>query len=163
MASQNTLAVFNPGANEPPSSAYAQFNTRNNHPTLDFDATTPEISYFSGVVPSQYAGGGITVDVHWMATSATSGDVVWGVAYEEMDANHNDLDADAFGTETTGAGTANGTSGKVTKTSLNISHVNCGSPAVGDAFRIKVRRVADSGSDTMVSDAQLLEVGVKEQ
>ena len=162
MASGSTLAVFNPGANEPPSSSYATFDTRNAHPVLDFDAAAVEIAYFSGVMPSQYAGGGITVDVNWMATSATSGDVVWGVSYEELDPNHNDLDSDNFGTETTGAGTANATSGKTTKTSLAISHANCGSPAAGDAFRIKLRRVATDGGDTMAGDAELVELGVRE-
>lgn len=163
MASGNTLIEFFPAGGEPPASNYATIDTRNSHIVLDFDSGTAESVCFTGVMPSHYAGGGITVDLTWMATSATSGDVVWGASYEENDPNNVDLDADSFGTETTGTGTANGTSGKTTKTSLNISHANCGSPAAGDAFRLKIRRVAADGSDTMTGDAELLAVHVKEQ
>lgn len=163
MASGNSLIQFSPLAGEPPASNYPQFDTRNNHPVLAFDAATAESVYFTGVMPSQYAGGGITVEINWMGATATSGDVVWGASYEENDPNNNDLDSDTFGTETTGTGTANGTSGKTTKTSLNISHANCGSPVAGDAFRLKIRRSAADGSDTMSGDAQLHSVHVKEQ
>lgn len=163
MATGNSLAEFLGGYGEPPSSNYATFDVRNGRPVADYDAGTIETLHFTGVVPSQYAGGGVTVELTWMATSATSGDVVWGVSWEELDANNNDLDSDTFGAETTGAGTANGTSGKTTKTSLNISHANMGSPAAGDAFRLKVRRVATDGGDTATGDAELLTVHVKEQ
>lgn len=162
MASGNSLLQFFPGGHEPPASNYSTISYRNAHPELDFDAATAESAYFTGVVPSHYAGGGFTFDLHWVAATATSGDVVWSVAWEEMDANNNDLDADAFGTASTATGTANGTSGKVTKTTVTVSHANAGSPAAGDAFRVRVRRDAADGADTMSGDASLLCVHVRE-
>ena len=154
MASGNTLFVTLPGDNEPPASGYATLDTRNAIQVLDFDADAIESGIFRGVLPSQYAGGGLTLDLFWMATSATSGDVVWGAAWEKDVANGNDLDADNFGTESTATGTANGTSGKLTKTTLTISSANMGTAAAGDPFRLKVRRVATDGGDTMTGDAE---------
>lgn len=162
MASGNTLFQFTAGDNEPPASGYATFDTRNGIRVLDFDAASIEAAIFRGVLPSHYAGGGLTLDLYWMATTATSGDVKWGVAYEENDPGNNDLDADAFGTESTAIGTTNGTSGKVTKTTITITHANMGSPAAGDPFRLKVRRVASDAADTMTGDAELLAAHAKE-
>ena len=162
MASGNTLCVFLPQDNEPPASAYAQLDTRNSMLLLAFDASTQEGAVFRGVMPSHYAGGGLTLDLFWMAASATSGDVKWDAAYEENDTNNNDLDSDAFGTASTATTTTNGTSGKVTKSTITISHANCGSPAAGDPFRLRVRRIAADGGDTMTGDAQLLSIHAKE-
>jgi hypothetical protein len=162
MASGNTLCQFNASGNKPPASSYATPDTRNSVLVLDFDAASIEAAVFQGELPSNYAGGGATIDLYWMATSATSGDVKWGAAYEENDAGNNDLDADAFGTESTATGTANGTSGKVTKTTLTITHANLGSPAAGDPFRLKIRRIANDAADTMTGDAELLAVHIKE-
>lgn len=162
MASGNTLAVFVPQHGVPPASNYATQDLRNVHPCLDFDAAAEETISFNGVLPSAYAGGGLTIDLFWGSTSATSGDVVWGAAYEEMDAGNNDLDADAFGAESTGTGTANGTSGKLTKTTITITHANMGSPAAGDPFRLKIARKAADAADTMAGDAELFAVHCKE-
>lgn len=162
MASGNTLFTLLPQDNEPPSSNYATLDTRNSILVLDFDASTQEGANFRGVLPSHYAAGGLTLDLFWMATSATSGDVKWDAAYEEQDAGNNDLDSDAFGTAGTQTTTTNGTSGKVTKSTITISHANMGSPAAGDPFRLRVRRVAADAADTMSGDAELLAAHGKE-
>ena len=162
MASGNTLFELMPQANEPPSSAYATLDTRNGICVLDFDAASIESAVFRGVLPSHYAGGGLTLDLFWLGATATSGDVKWGAAWEEQDAGNNDLDADAFGTESTQTTTTNGTSGKVTKSTITITHANMGSPAAGDPFRLKIRRIANDAADTMTGDAQLLAAHGKE-
>lgn len=71
MASGDTLAVFIPQANEPPSSNYATFDTRNGILVLDFDGTTSESAVFRGILPGNYAGGGLTLVIYWMAGSKT--------------------------------------------------------------------------------------------
>lgn len=153
---------FTPAANEPPASGYATPNARNAHPVLEFDSAVAESAVFTGVIRN-YSGGGITVAIHWMGATATSGDVVWGVSFERMTAGGDDHDSDSFGSEQTATGTANATSGKITVTSIaNTDGSQIDSLADGDAYRIKVRRVAADGADTMTGDAQLLAVSVRE-
>lgn len=163
MASGDTLATFTAAANEPPASGYATLDTRNSHLVLDFDAASDEAAVFRGVLPSNYAGGGATVDVYWMATSATTGDVVWTAAWEENDPNNVDLDADSFGTASTVTTTTDGTSGQVVESTLTITHANMGSPAAGDPFRLKITRNADDAADTMTGDAELIAIHCREQ
>ena len=72
------------------------------------------------------------------------------------------LDADAFGTASNVTTTTNGTSGKVTKSTITITHANMGSPAAGDPFRLRLKRLAADGGDTMTGDAEFLAAHGKE-
>lgn len=163
MASGDTLAVFTPYANEPPSSAFATLDVKNLHPVLEFDAATDEEAVFTGVLPRNYGGGGITATLIWAADTATSGDVIWETAFERMDTG-TALNADSFATAVAAsAATAPGTLHQPKYTT--IAHTNgaqIDSLAVGEAFRLKVRRDANHASDTMAGDAQLLAVELKE-
>lgn len=162
MASGNTICVFLPLQNEPPPSNYAQLNFRNAHPVLDFDDTTQEAAVFSGILPRHYAGGGITVYLHWVASSAITGTVGWDVAFERIGAAQQDIDADGFATaQTVTAATVDGTSGNVTITNVAVTNgANMDSIAVGEAFRLRIRR--DVANDNAVGDAELVGVELKE-
>lgn len=162
MATGQTLCVFRAGDNEPPASNYATVDTRNGHLVLDFDDTTQEAALFTGVLPRNYASGGITVYLHWAATSATTGTVGWDVAFERIGAGSQDLDADGFATaQTVTAAAVDGTSGNVKITNVAVTDgANIDSIAVGEAFRLRVRR--DVANDTAVGDAELLAVELKE-
>ncbi len=152
-----TYARFTPLDNCPPATNYATLDTRNAIPVLDFDAGTDESAVFVSVVPEAASlGSGLKVRIHWMATSATSGDVVWGAQIERM---NTDEDSDGFDTVATATGTANGTSGIITMTEITITTID--SVAAGEAYRLKVYRDADSGSDTMTGDAELVIVEVR--
>lgn len=163
MASGNTICILTPAANEPPSSNYATLDTRNGHLVLDFDAATDESAIFTTVLPRHYAGGGITVYIHWAATSATSGDVIWGVQFERIGEGQQDIDSDGFASAQTVTATAPGTSGNVDIASVAFTDgAQIDSIAVGEAFRLKVYRDADAGGDTMSGDAELVAVCLKE-
>jgi hypothetical protein len=163
MASADTLAVFTPQSNEPPSANYATFDTRNGIGVLDFDAATEESAIVRGILPRNYAGGGLTVTSYWMATSATSGDIKVGTSIERDNVAGTDLDADSFATEQTGTGTADATSGKVfSVVTTHTSGANMDSLAAGEPFRLKIARKAADGADTMTGDAELLVVEIKE-
>ena len=160
MASGNTLLVFSSEDGAPPSSSFAAWTRRNNHIVAAFDAGTDESLDFRGVLPQHYAGGGLTIYVHWIAASATSGNCVWNAAMERLS---TDMDSDSFATAQAATGAANGTSGIITTTSITMSSgANMDSLAAGDAFRLRITRDADNGSDTMTGDAQLVCVEVRE-
>ncbi|MGD9633960.1 MAG: hypothetical protein AB7G28_20135 [Pirellulales bacterium] len=161
MAANETLAIWEAVGGVPPASAAATLDTRNGHTVLDFDADANESAHFCSVLPKNYAGGNLTAKLHWMATSATSGNVRWRAAFERLEAAGPDLDADGFQTAVEANGAANATSGKVTVTSLTLTALDGG--VAGDAFRIAVTRVATDGTnDTMTGDAELLRVELVE-
>ena len=164
MASGNTLCVFTPQAGLPPASNYATLDLRNvAHLVLDFDASTEEAAYFEGVLPRHYAGGGITLRLCWMATSATSGNVVWGACFERHDDEATDLDADSFASEQTATSAAPATSGAVQYVDIAFTDgAQLDSLATGEHFRIKIARKAADGSDTISGDAELLSVELRE-
>lgn len=166
MASGNTLAIFGPNDNEPTTANFATLDLRNLHPALDFDASTDEEAVFTSVLPTHYAAGGLTVELWWGASSATSGSTRWQADIERMNDGGSDLDADSFtGSFQSVGGTANGTSGILTKSSITFtSGAQMDSLAAGEPFRLKIRRDADgtSGTDDMTGDAELYAVHVKE-
>ncbi len=163
MASGDTLLIANALAGIAPATNYATFDFRNNHPVLDFDAATEETISFEAVLPAHYAGGGLTLVIYWMATSATSGDVKWGGAIERHQASTDDLDSDSFATEQVATTTAPGTSGQVVTTSITFSSgANMDSLAASESFRLKVARKAADVADTLVGDSEILKILLKE-
>jgi hypothetical protein len=163
MASGNTLAVFTPLHNEPPTSAFATPDTRNGHPVLDFDASADASAVFSSTLPRHYAGGGLRITLIWAASSATSGDVKWNVGIERGEEAGTDMDADSFAAEQTATGTAPGGSGQYRYTEVAFTAgAEMDSLAVGEAFRLKVTRDADAAADTMTGDAELRAVEIRE-
>ena len=161
MASGDTLATLHPFQNEPPSSNYAVSDIRNGHPILAFDDTTSWAAIFTGILPRNYAGGGITVYVHASAV-ATSGTMGWLVAIERIDDSSLDIDADSFaGNQTITAVTVPGTSGQTLVLNVAItSGANMDSLAAGEQFRLKVAR--DVANDTAVGNVQLTMVEIVE-
>lgn len=152
-----TLFVFTPTTSQPPASNFATPDTRNSIALLDFDDTTSESAFWVGVVPEGTSlGSGINVIVHWLASTATSGGVAWGVSFEKMT---SDLDTDSFDTEVIGSSTTNGTSGIETRTSITITTID--GIASGDMFRFKLSRKTANGADTMVGDAEVVAVEVR--
>lgn len=166
MASGDTLVTLFPAANEPPSANFATPDTRNGHPTLDFDGSTDEEAVFTGILPRNYGGGGLTINTYWSFTSATSGSLRVQTDIERMDVSSLDIDADSFsGTFQSAGGTAPGTSGQLIQVATtHSSGANMDSLAAGEMFRLKVRRDADgtSGTDDITTDAELLGIEIKE-
>lgn len=162
MASGDTLLVFTPLHNEPPTSNPATLDLRNNHPVLDFDATTNESAVFSAVMPRSYAGGGLTVSIHYAMSSAISGDIDWDVAFERIGDDELDIDSDSFAAvNSVDSTTVLGTSGKVDIVNIAFTDgADMDSVAVGEAFRLKVTR--DAANDSAAGDAELVAVEVKE-
>jgi hypothetical protein len=164
MASGDTLCIWSAQHGVPPASNMATLDTRNNHPVLDFDATTAETIYFEDLLSTSYSNGGVTVDVYWMASTATTGAVVWSGAWERMQEGGADMDADGFASEQNAAAvTTNGTSGIINKSTMTFTNgAQMDSTVAGNPFRFQLQREPADGSDTMAGDAELVRVHVKE-
>ena len=168
MASGDTLVVFTPLHNEPPSSNFATLDLRNNIPVLDFDDTTDEEAVFSGVMPRHYGGGGVTVTLGWMATdtTVTPHNAVWQAAFKSVSDDADDLDSKAFAAlNTSGAVAEASASGEVAYDTITFTDgADMDSVAAGEFFQLKVRRDADdtSGTDSLTDDAELVFIEIKE-
>lgn len=161
MASGDTLLVFTPLSTELPVSNYAQIGNRNNHPTVDFDSTTQETIFFTGILPRHYGNGGVTVTIAWV-TNAVSGNIQFLGSFEIMSDATTDTDADSFAaTQSTGTLTVPGTSGVVaTQTMAFTNGAQMDSVVAGSTFRFRLQR--DPATDTAANDAQLYSVEIKE-
>lgn len=170
MASGDTLFVFGPDDNIPPTSNFAtkdMFAAATGwRDVLDFDGTGDNETAIFGkghVWPSNYAGGGIDVIIHYSLDGTDAQDVQFEVSVESVGDNHDqDAGGRDFGaptdiTDTPATNTANYSN--ITAAG-QISHVNCDSPAVGDRIRLKVTRDYDHAANT--DDVQLHAVHVKE-
>lgn len=158
-AVSKTCAVFSPGDNQPPATNFATLDTRNSILVLDFDdGATNEAAVFVGVIPDGAdLTSGLKVRIHWMATSATSGNCRWGVQFEK---SGTDLDSDSFDAATEAHTAANGTSGIETITEITATAID--NLAAGDRFRLKVYRdSSDTTHDTMIGDAELIAIEVR--
>lgn len=154
-----TLQVFTALDNQPPASGFATLDTRNSIAVLDFDDTTEESGVFVGCVPDNFVdfGLGISVRIHWMATTATSGNCRWGVQFENM---NTDADTDSFSVAVSGHSATNATNGIPTTTTITSTSID--SLSVGSFFRLKVYRAAgDATNDTMTGDAELIAVELR--
>jgi hypothetical protein len=162
MASGDTLVIFTALHNEPPASNMATLDLRNQHPVLDFDASTNESAAFAGVMPRHYDGGGVTVYLHYAMSSATSGDVDWDVAWERVGDQQQDIDSDGFAAvNSVDNTTVPGTSGNVDIVSVTFTDgADMDSVAVGEGFRLQVTR--DAASDTAAGDAEIRFIEIKE-
>lgn len=160
MASGNTLGNWTAGANEPPVASFATPDLRNGRLCLDFDGAADEEAIFSGIIPSHYSGGGLTVKLHIRFTTAVAGTANVEVSVENEAAL--DGDSDSFDTMTDGSVTPNGTSG--VETVVTIALANSDSLAAGNAFRLRVHRDADgtNGTDDITTDMELYEVELLE-
>ena len=162
MATGDSLVTFTPLENDAPSSIFATLDVRNSHPILDFDATVDEEAVFAGILPRNYSGLGIDATIVWMASTATSGDVEWEAQLERHEGSVTDLDADSFAAVQTVTGTAPAVNGSPQYTAVVFTNAQIDGLLAGESFRLKIRRNATDVADTMIGDAELLRVELRE-
>lgn len=163
MASGDTLVVFTPLHNEPPSASAATLDTRNQHPVLDFDASTNEQGVFGGLMPQHYSGTtGVTVFIHYSMSTATSACTDWDVSFELIGSEDQDLDSDGFAAVNAITDhPVSGSSGFVVSASVAFTDgADMDSVAAGDPFRLKV--VRKGTTDGATGDAELTKVEIRD-
>jgi len=144
-----------------PSSNPAVAISRNGHPIISFDDTVAENVLFNKALPANYNDGDINVDIDWVAESATTGGVTWGVEFERNAPGGDDIDADSFDTQQTGTDTTSGTSGIITRTTITLTQAEADDIEALDSYRLRLQRVVGDSGDDMTGDAQVLRVGVR--
>jgi len=154
-----TIAVFTALEGIPPATNYAIFDTRNSIPVQDFsDSGTNKDLYFVGVIPeAAVLTSGISVIIHWTATSATSGNGRWGAQWE---ATGTDLDSDSFDTATEVTTATSGTSGIEVTTTITCTSID--SITAGQRYRLKVYRDSSDAADTITgTDLELVSIELR--
>lgn len=127
---------------------------------LAYDAAAVEAAFFY-IHATLYGSGNVTVNLHWYADTATSGDVVWGVQLAAITPNSDtqDVETKALATANTATDTHLGTVGQRLH-DVDVTVSNLDSLAANDSLWLRVYRDATNGSDTMTGDAILTSVVV---
>lgn len=129
---------------------------RNGRTFMWFDDTTTEQVIREAVMSSDYLSG-LSVNIDWVSETETSGNATFGVSFERLASNGNNVDSDNFAAEKTGTGASNASNGKITRTTIVFTASEAADIVAGESFRIKLRRGGLTG-DTMSNDAQVLSV-----
>jgi hypothetical protein len=151
-----TYSVFTALDNHPPGTNYATFDTRASIGVLDFDGLTNEAAVFVGIIPEAASYASMQARVRWMSASATTGNVIWGIKWENM---NTDLDSESYGGVSETISTTGLTSGLPNNTTISCTDLD--GVTAGDLYRIYLYRGATATTDTMVGDAQLIAVEIR--
>jgi len=164
VASGDTLYIWGPDSNEPPSSDYATLDLRNGRLCLDFDASSTESAIFSGVLPQHYGDSGATVYLHtaWSSDTSASHNTRWNVSIERV-GEVLDVDGDSFGGVQAVSQAVEQTSGNIDIVSLAFADgTEMDGLAVGEGFRLKVLRAVAHTDDDATGDAEIYWVDMQE-
>jgi hypothetical protein len=157
MASGQTLAHAGAWAGIPPATNYASQDTRNGLRVCDFDPSTDEDLIFECFMPRYYNGGGVTLTLWCMMTSAVADEVIMMAAFERGNAGNHDMDADDFASaQSSAATTVHATSGQLFTVTITFTDgAQMDSVVAGDPFRLKITRDANAGGDDATGDLEL--------
>ena len=148
-----------------PVDCFATIDTRNNKPVLDFDAASNEVAMFQGFMPRHYGGGGLTITVGWMASTATTGDTSWKIFLMSVTDDADDLDTKNFAApnENTAVDVPSA-SGEVDYFTITFTDgADMDSIAVGELFYLLLMRDAQDGTnDDMAGDAEVVFLEIQE-
>jgi len=161
MASGETLARFVPQCNEAPITNFATPDRRNAHPTLDFALN--EIGIVSSILPRNYSGLGFIIYLHYAMTTANADDIKLETYIERIGDQQQNLDADGFAAaQNTGDIVVPNTAGLVDIiTTQHTNGAQMDSLAVGEGFRLKIKRIVVVGVDAN-GDLELRFIEIKE-
>ena len=134
-------------------------------PAFAFDDTDEEAMVSAEMVmPSQYAGGTLNIDIVYAMASDNTNDIALDAFVEAKTPGTDTLDmetADSWDAANSGTASVTGsTAGDPLK--LSITLANKDSVAVGDLVRFGIRRDTDSGDDDASGDLYIYSVEIWE-
>lgn len=170
MASGDTLTAFNATTGIPTAASGATIGRRTGGSTpaeqfyvLEFDAASDEHADFRDVMPQHYGGGGLTCRIYWGAATATTGNVVWNMAFRSIEDDAEDIDTSHTYTANTVTDAAPTAAGEYTAAVITFTDgADMDNVGAGDLYILRLTRDADNASDTMAGDAQVVAVEIRE-
>jgi hypothetical protein len=152
--SSQFIGVFTPMTSQPPTSNFGTLDTRNAVALLDHDATTSEGNFWIWIVPDGVlTTGGLSVDIYVACTSATSGNLGYGVQIAKL--TGVDLDTFTYDTATVGTLAVSGTSGVPIKITVAIAAADIDGIQAGDLFALRIYRDTSVGGNA-TGDAEFV-------
>jgi len=139
----------------------ASAGSRNGHPVINFDDTIIEGVICSNKISPNYSGGNITVEIDWVAKTATSGAVSWGVEFERNNPNGTDIDSNSYATQQIESSSTSRESGVINRTTITLTQAEADAVVANDSFRMRFERVPKDSRDNMIGDAQVLKIAVR--
>lgn len=126
--------------------------------TYEFDDTSDEYVVFTAKTPADYTQRAMDIVLNW--TSNTAGYASWGA---EIDAygTGTSVDTNSYGPMTFTSG-YNMASGYQVATAIPMSTVSMNSLGRNEPYSVRISRVPQSGFDSVVGDASLLFVEMRE-
>lgn len=164
MASGDTLFAFGARDNHPPATVAATPDVRvntadtpdTNIPVLDFDAGVTEFADFSGVLPEHYAGGGVTLVVGYMMSTATSGGVRLDAQFKSQGDGDNPT-TKAYAAVQSVTSSVPATAGIIEYATITFTDGSqIDSLAAGERFTLRVSRDHDHAGDDATGDMELV-------
>lgn len=142
--------------------AYPDKTSTTGHFIVVFEDSGTPFANFDGRMPVTYNNSNLKVVLHWASTTTTTGAVVWQVAFERLDEDGQSITADGFAAALSVVSNVSGTADALVYATLNFSNAQADGVQLGESFRIRITRNTGSGSDTMVGNANILNVGIEE-
>ena len=148
----------------------AEIDVRNRRPILTFADTAAapaddEQIVFAAVMSTDFdpATKDLEVRIDWAAPAAVVvGDVKWDVAFERIEQDATDIDADSFAADKSVVDTAPGTTGFTSRAVISFTSAEADGLLAGEDYRLQVIRDANDGTDTLVGDADIIRVSIVE-
>ena len=126
---------------------------------MDFDSATDEIIYWSFVLPVDYSGGNLVLQIDWFSNDIGANETCFWESQISCttEADTDSLLEDASGTSVTASEDVNTTeANRKISTTLTLNQLD--SAAAGDYCTLRFNRDANNASDDLTSDARLLAV-----
>jgi len=161
MAAGDTLFFWDAASGKPHVTVPATLDVRKGHVVLDFDDTNDQATWFVGVLPQNYGGGDFLIVLKWTSSTADGGNTNWLTGIERHSPTYDLEGFNFFGMVTIAAGSPSN-EGELETDSGTLTATAASDPLAGETFRLFIQRFASNPTDTMLGDAELIAVELRE-
>lgn len=115
--------------------------------------------HFAGIMPRQYAGGDLTVNLWWMSpTTTASNNVRWGVEFWSIVEDTESVSSNGYASGVSVTDTTTANAYQVQKWTNTFTNAQADSMAGGDAFMMRVSKSFVASPETEVTGIVIAEI-----